>query len=260
MADMAWEVKCREEDMKQRALENERHAIDDARRAVDEKAQQLKVLANQSALVAGFSMVVLVESNIPPDINGALLTLFGGVTACVIALMLVSTLNATYMLVAILRYDCVNREVPFDEFWRKRCEPDWKMALRTFSYGIPLFMVVVALVAWVSFWDHESLYYSASVVTAISVMVLILWFGSTERKWGEFLRMSDARILTRGMSFGHEGDPTKQSQHDGNGGTAMRVGGRSNSDGDSNDESCESFNISALAVGELTSSDKILKR
>ena len=57
MADMAWEVKCREEDMKQRALENERHAIEDARRSVDEKAQQLQVLANQSALFAGFSMV-----------------------------------------------------------------------------------------------------------------------------------------------------------------------------------------------------------
>ena len=57
MADMAWEAKCREEDMKQRALENERHAIEDARRSVDEKAQQLQVLANQSALFAGFSMV-----------------------------------------------------------------------------------------------------------------------------------------------------------------------------------------------------------
>ena len=201
MADMAWEVKCREEDMKQRALENERHAIDDARRSVDEKAQQLKVLANQSALIAGFSMVALVESNIPPDLDGVLLALFGGITACVVALMLMSTLNATYMLVAILRYDCVKREVPFDEFWRKRCEPDWKFALRTFSYGIPLFMVVVALVAWVSFWGHESLYYSASVVTVIAVAVVAFWFSSTERKWGDFLRMSEARILARGMSF-----------------------------------------------------------
>jgi hypothetical protein len=61
MADMAWEVKCREEDMKQRALENERHAIEDARRSVDEKAQQLQVLANQSALFAGFSMVSLCD-------------------------------------------------------------------------------------------------------------------------------------------------------------------------------------------------------
>ncbi len=65
LADMAWEVKCREEDMKQRALENERHAIEDARRSVDEKAQQLQVLANQSALFAGFSMVSF-WATIPP--------------------------------------------------------------------------------------------------------------------------------------------------------------------------------------------------
>ena len=43
MADMAWEVKCQEEDMKQRALENERHAIEDARRSVDEKHHGYKV-------------------------------------------------------------------------------------------------------------------------------------------------------------------------------------------------------------------------
>ncbi len=65
LADMAWEVKCREEDMKQRALENERHAIEDARRSVDEKAQQLQVLANQSALFAGFSMVSFWATNPP---------------------------------------------------------------------------------------------------------------------------------------------------------------------------------------------------
>mmetsp|Transcript_8245 Transcript_8245/g.17581 ORF Transcript_8245/g.17581 Transcript_8245/m.17581 type:complete len:261 (-) Transcript_8245:141-923(-) len=231
MADMAWEVKCREEDMKQRALENERHAIDDARRSVDEKAQQLQVLANQSALIAGFSMVVLVESSIPEDIDGVILTLFGGFTACVIALMLVSTLNATYVLVAILRYDCVNREVPFDVFWRKRCEPDWKLALRTFSYGIPLFMITVSLVAWVSFWNHKSVFYSASVVTAISVMGLVYWFGNTKRKWGDFLMMSDARLVSRTMS--NHGDSESRNSFPG------KIEGTSgecdNSDGDVSD-------------------------
>lgn len=43
MADMAWSVKCREEDMRQRELENERRRIEDARRTVNEKAEQLKV-------------------------------------------------------------------------------------------------------------------------------------------------------------------------------------------------------------------------
>lgn len=200
MADMAWEVRCREEDMKQRALDNERNAIDDARRAVDEKAEQLKVLASQSTLFAGFSMVVLVESNVPSSVNGILLSVFGGATACVIALMLVSSLNATYMLAAILRYDCVNRDVPFEEFWRKRCEPDWKLALRAFSYGVPLFMLVVSLVAWVSFSENESWHISASIVSIISLGVTIFWFSAIERKWSGFLMMPTARILNRGLS------------------------------------------------------------
>ena len=205
MADMAWEVRCREEDMKQRALDNERNAIDDARRSVDEKAEQLKVLASQATLFAGFSMVVLVESNVPKGVNGVLLSVFGGATATVIALMLVSSLNATYMLVAILRYDCVNRDVPFDEFWRKRCEPDWKLALRAFSYGVPLFMLVVSLVAWVSFSENDAWLISSSIVAAISLGVTIFWFSGIERKWSDFLLMSNARVLTRGMS--QEGAP-----------------------------------------------------
>ena len=252
MADMAWEVKCREEDMKQRALENERHAIDDARRSVDEKAEQLKVLANQSALFAGFSMVVLVESSIPEDLNGILLTVFGGTTACVIALMLISSLNATYILVAILRYDCVNRDVPFDEFWRKRCEPDWKLALRSFSFGVPLFMMVVALVAWVSFWESQSLYLSASVVTAIVVMVTIFWFGSTQRKWTGFLLMSEARVLTRGTSYIERPSTGSTARNSG-----VKQSKRDNDGSQDGDHSVvESLNASSIAIGELTSSDK----
>jgi hypothetical protein len=190
-------VKCREEDMKQRKLENERHAIEDARRSVDEKAQQLKVLANQSALFAGFSMVVLVETTIPTNVNVILLTIFGGTTATVIGLMLVSSLYATYMLVAILRYDCVRRDVPFDDFWRKRCDPDFKLSLRCFSNGVPLFMLVVALVAWMNFWSSSYVYISASIVTAIALAVAVYWFKSIDRKWMSFLLMSHARILTR---------------------------------------------------------------
>ena len=243
MADMAWEVKCREEDMKQRALENERLAIDDARRSVDEKAQQLKVLANQSALIAGFSMVVLVESSIPENINSVVLTFFGLIVAITIALMLVSTLNSTYILVAILRYDCVERSVPFDVFWRRRCEADWKVALRAFSLGVPSFMIVVALVAWVNFWNHRSLYYSASVVTAISIMLTIFWFSSTHRKWGDFLLMSKARILTRGLSFADESK-----------------GGGSSEDDESSVDLRESLQLSSLAVGELSESDMKLKK
>ena len=246
--------------MKQRALENERHAIDDARRAVDEKAQQLQVLANQGALFAGFSMVVLVESSIPEAINGVLLTVFGATVAITIALFLVATLNSTYILVAILRYDCVRRDVPFDEFWRKRCEPDWKIALRTFSYGVPSFLLVVSLVAWVTFWEAENFVVSASVVTAISIAVTLFWFGRTDRKWKDFLLMPEARILTRGMSATYVRR---------NGGGKTRVPSPSDfSDSEKslkvedlkvspNASDDNSMNLSSLAiVGELSASDQ----
>lgn len=254
MADMAWEVKCREEDMKQRTLENTRHAIDDARRAVDEKAAQLKVLANQSALIAGFSMVAFVEINISSDVNGVVLTLFGATVSSVIALMLVSTLNATYMLVAILRYDCVAREVPFDEFWIKRCEPDWKMALRAFSFGIPLFMVVVALVAWIVFWAHDCLYYAASIVSGISITLAVFWFSSTERKWRDFLMMTQAKITIQYEETHSNSIPINVV----NGSLQEQTFGDENAE-NSSIGSRTSLELSSLAVGELSKSEERLR-
>ena len=96
---------------------------------MDKKARQLEGLANQSALIPGFSTLAFVEINLTQDTNEVLLTLFGAAAVLVIALMFISTLNATYMLVAILRYDYVTREVLFDQFCMKRCELDWNMAL-----------------------------------------------------------------------------------------------------------------------------------
>ena len=84
--------------------------------------------------------MVLVEISFPDNINPILLVLFGVCSALVVSLMMISMLSSTLMLVAILRYDCINREIPFQEFWKKRCEHEFKRALKAFSYGIPLFM------------------------------------------------------------------------------------------------------------------------
>ncbi len=89
-------------------------------------------------------------------------------------------------------------------------------------------MITVSLVAWVSFWNHKSVFYSASVVTAISVMALMYWFGNTKRKWGDFLMMSDARIVSRTIS--DHGDSDCRNSFPGNiEGTSGKC---DNSDGD----------------------------
>lgn len=197
MTDIAWEVKCREEDMKQRALENERRAIDDARRAVDEKAQQLKSLANQSALIAGFCMVSITELQIPGGVHAALLICFGCTTALVVSLMLISMLNSTFMLVAVLRYDCVKREMPFDKFWRSHFERDWAWALKCFVVGIPMFCMVLAQIGWVKFWnyDHHAWIATSACMSVIAISTILIYFAHTERKWRDWLMVSETRLL-----------------------------------------------------------------
>jgi hypothetical protein len=192
-----WETKCRQEDMQQRALENERRAIDDARRAVDEKAQQLKSLSHQSALIAGFSMVVIVEIEIPKTLHPIILVSFGCTTALVVSLMLTSMLNATFMLVAILRYDCVRREIPFDKFWKSRCEGDWKFALKAFVYGVPLFCLVLAHIGWVKLWEFDGWgkIYASSCITVIAFSTIVVYLIHTDRKWRDWLLTSENMLV-----------------------------------------------------------------
>lgn len=135
--DIAWQFKCREEDMTYREVENRRREIDDARRQVDEKAEQLKTICQLSALVAGFAMVVMVEISLPEKLHAVQLFCFGASGALVIALMFMAMLNSSMMLIAIfkvcsflfllfrtrtqlddIQYDCNKRELPFDQFWR----------------------------------------------------------------------------------------------------------------------------------------------
>lgn len=184
---------------------------------------------------------MLVESQVDAGANGALLVIFVGVTSLVIALMLVGTLNSTYILVAILRYDCVNREVPFEEFWRKRCEPDWKTALRAYSYGVPLFMLVIACFPWVtfvaSFGSTRNALLSGTVVTTITLFGALYWTTGAARKWTGFLMSSEARLILRHSTKGGRDEQNEQSINS----SQIR------------DE------LSNLAIGELSASEEKLK-
>mmetsp|Transcript_19155 Transcript_19155/g.60238 ORF Transcript_19155/g.60238 Transcript_19155/m.60238 type:complete len:232 (-) Transcript_19155:305-1000(-) len=203
-ADMAWEIKCRQEDMRQRAVDNERRSIDDARRNVDEKAEQLKAVSHLSALIAGFAMIVMVEVELPDSISLVLLIVYSATCASVVGLMLLAMLNCTIMLIAVMKYDCVNRPIPFRQFWQTRCEADWRFAYRCFSLGVPMFMIVLAQIGWVVFDKYQSkkllnrVNYrdlSASVVTCVAILCLMLWSLHTKAKWDGFVHDSTLKLV-----------------------------------------------------------------
>jgi hypothetical protein len=86
-------------------------------------------------LIAGFAMVVQTNVNIPTSLNFLLLCFMAITTASVVrsglnqiflfslvsiikvTSMLVAMLTSTFLLVAIYKYDCVNRDLTFEEFW-----------------------------------------------------------------------------------------------------------------------------------------------
>lgn len=88
---------------------------------------------------------------------------------------------------AILRYNCITREVPFADFWRMRCEEDFTFSLKAFCMGVPLFMCTLAQIGWVSYYSIPSRNIAASIITGVAVVTLAFWFLHTERKWGDFL-------------------------------------------------------------------------
>lgn len=88
LADTSRALQWRQEDMEQRARDNAHRRLEVLWRAVDLKVQQLKAISNLSALIAGFSMVVLVEASIPATTHEALIALFGCTTAVVVSMML----------------------------------------------------------------------------------------------------------------------------------------------------------------------------
>ena len=61
------------------------------------------------------------------------LVVFGMSCAGVVGLMLVAMLTSSLMLIAIFKYDCINRPIPFRDYWRRWCESDWRIAYATFT-------------------------------------------------------------------------------------------------------------------------------
>ncbi|KAG5176486.1 calcium release-activated calcium channel protein, partial [Tribonema minus] len=198
VADMAWGMKCREEDLEYRRLEMEwrKHDlwcrwVDEQWHAMEEKAKQLEQIAQLSALLAGFALVAMCQMQIPDGVNGWLLVSFGTVTAAAVGVPLIAMLSSTLVLVAVIKYDpkvAVNAACPdFGTFWSTHCEADWRLSFRCFNISIALFLMVLGQVGWIQFFAHQNYVASSTLVTVVAVASAMVYFLYTYRKWSTFL-------------------------------------------------------------------------
>ncbi|GBG25720.1 Calcium release-activated calcium channel protein 1 [Hondaea fermentalgiana] len=178
LADVHLATKWREEEIKYRKLEI-------LRRQIDEKVEQLRSIANLAALIAGFSVVVLIELNIPSnDVPAVLIGLWALSTAITVCIMSLSFVICTLMLVGVLKaFDLERAKMPFQQFWVLRCEEDWMRAFWFFTIGVPMFMLNLALAGWVLFFEYLPI---AGLITVICAVAIMYWL-SIHLKWGSYL-------------------------------------------------------------------------
>jgi calcium release-activated calcium channel protein 1 len=176
-----------------REEDNERRLIDNTRRLVDEKTRQLSAVSQLSALVAGFSMVVLVELNYSPDCPTLLLAFYGLFASATVALNVMAMMSCVLMLVGVLKYDCVRRRQPFRTYWSLHCEAEWSRAFKCFNFGIPTFLMTICVTGWVKFDSYRSSqggefvdFLAPSLVSLVAVFTLVFWLYESN-KWSRFL-------------------------------------------------------------------------
>jgi len=169
-----------DEDVQQRQYENALRRLADARRLIDKKINQLKAIAELAALLAGFSVVCLSQSNLPQSMEYGLVSptvwMFGGLTVIVTTLSLLSAVFCSLILVAISHFNDHESVQPggvsFQHFWEARCEKDWKFAFRCFIYGVTAFLMDLCFIGWVQFQQSNV---ACWVCTSVAGTVLLVW-------------------------------------------------------------------------------------
>ncbi len=57
--------------------------------------------------------------------------------------------------------------------------------------GVPMFLVLLALVSWVTLVGHEARAISSSAVTFIALCTLAFWLLITKHKWDNLLKVGE---------------------------------------------------------------------
>lgn len=193
--------------------DNERRLIDNTRRLVDEKREQLSAVSHLSALVAGFSMVVLVELVIPEKTNVSVQIMYAVFTALSVCLNVSAMFSCVMMLVGVLKYDSVKRTQSFAMYWITHCEAEWKAAFMCFILGMPMFLLSLGVSAWIKFEAYQRngdvwSYVAPVCVTTIAGATILFWVHERQ-KWGKFLQfLSTNSAMEIAHKVSHDDDVT----------------------------------------------------
>ncbi|CAM9533578.1 unnamed protein product [Phaeothamnion confervicola] len=140
-------------------------------------------------------------------VSHTLLVIFGLTVSLLIGLMTIVMLNATFMLVAIMKYDTNARDPAypsFQTFWDSRCEGDWRRSFQAFNFGMPLFLAMNSEVSWIIFNDYGMA--APIIVSIVCTVFFVIYALTTYRKWAAYLgslRRSDAGVDGGDGGHGH---------------------------------------------------------
>lgn len=144
---------------------------------------KLKATATTSELLSGFAMVAMVELQInePTNVPEWLFVMFAVCTTVLVAVHIFALMISTYLLPNI---DAVSKmDIPGNPALALRDSPHERMRgfielAWAFStvLGLFLFLVEIAILCWVKFWDYSFAAATAATVIVIPVLIVFVAF------------------------------------------------------------------------------------
>nr|XP_033333227.1 calcium release-activated calcium channel protein 1-like [Megalopta genalis] len=140
---------------------------------------KLKATATTSELLSGFAMVAMVELQIndPNAVPEWLFVMFAVCTTVLVSVHIFALMISTYLLpnieaISKLQVSRLVTESPHERM-RGFIELAWAFST---VLGLFLFLVEVAILCWVKFWDYSFIAAAASTIIVIPVLIVFIAF------------------------------------------------------------------------------------
>ncbi|XP_074110095.1 calcium release-activated calcium channel protein 1 [Cotesia typhae] len=140
---------------------------------------KLKATATTSELLSGFAMVAMVELQInePTEVPEWLFVMFAVCTTVLVSVHIFALMISTYLLpnieaISKLQISRLITESPHERM-RGFIELAWAFST---VLGLFLFLVEIAILCWVKFWDYSFMAAMASTIIVIPVLIVFVAF------------------------------------------------------------------------------------